>query len=319
MKKEKLIRILLVTAGFAAFFSGCKSSNDAELIAEENRYFDLYMNSHYPGLEPLESGLYYIEERAGTGMSPDSGDYVLINYVAKTIPEGTVFDTYVESIAEENGIHYSGVLYGPLKYAHGSEIAGLREGLSMMKEGGVSTFIFKSDLGFGADGFGSVSAYTSLQYDMELVEVIRAGNVEQHEDSIIAAILDTISVPYETIHDEDTGADMYYIEWVTGEDDYIDSLGFVSCYYTGRLPDGRVFDSNVGDSSPYEVNLGDQGIIAGWNLGLPHFRYGGSGTLIIPYQLAYGIYGMTDTNSGKTGIPPYQTLIFDITVDPAVK
>ncbi len=312
MKVERLFRILILTSGMVLTLFGCSKTDYTQLLANEDRYFELYMNVNYPDLQPLESGLYFINELDGNGISPDSGDYVLLNYVAKTLPDETVYDTYVESIAEANDLYTDGVLYGPLKYQHGNEIAGLKEGVSYLTEGGVATLIFKSDLGYGTEGYGSVDACTSLMYDIELVKVIK--DVVAYEDSVIASILDTLSVPYIAIPYNDT-ATMYYIEWEEGTGDQVDTTDAVNVYYTGYLPDGRVFDSNVGDDDPFEVDLTENSVIVGWQIALPYFKFGGKATLIIPYNLAYGVDGATESTTGKVSIPPYQTLMFDITME----
>jgi FKBP-type peptidyl-prolyl cis-trans isomerase len=48
-----------------------------------------------------------------------------------------------------------------------------------------------------------------------------------------------------------------------------------------------------------------QNVILGWTEGIPYFKEGGSGKLLIPSALAYG-------PNGTTGIPPNSVLIFEI-------
>jgi len=69
--------------------------------------------------------------------------------------------------------------------------------------------------------------------------------------------------------------------------------------YSGKLTDNVVFQTN--DS--FETTLG--GVIRGWGIGLPEIAIGGSCTLIIPSDAAYG-------ENGRTNIPGNSTLIFDI-------
>ncbi|MCK7473916.1 MAG: FKBP-type peptidyl-prolyl cis-trans isomerase [Rhodopseudomonas palustris] len=45
-------------------------------------------------------------------------------------------------------------------------------------------------------------------------------------------------------------------------------------------------------------------VIAGWTEGLQLMREGGKAELVIPQDLAYG--------PGRPGIPPYQTLVFQV-------
>ncbi|BDS11931.1 FKBP-type peptidyl-prolyl cis-trans isomerase [Aureispira anguillae] len=76
----------------------------------------------------------------------------------------------------------------------------------------------------------------------------------------------------------------------------------VTIHYTGRLLDGTVFDSSEG-KAPYTNTL--TGVIKGWQYGVPHFKAGGKGKLLIPSHLAYGASG-----SGLIG--PNTPIMFDI-------
>lgn len=92
-----------------------------------------------------------------------------------------------------------------------------------------------------------------------------------------------------------------------------DSGKFVSVMYTGRLIDGKVFDSNTDTSfhhagQPYTFQIGVGGAIEGMDDGLRLLHQGGKCTLYIPSSLAYGKQG------GGTVIPPNANLIFDVEV-----
>lgn len=74
----------------------------------------------------------------------------------------------------------------------------------------------------------------------------------------------------------------------------------VKVNYTGKMVDGTVFDSGT-----YYNYL--SGTVEGWQEILPKMRGGAHFIVYIPADLAYG----TD---GSSAIPPYSTLIFDITL-----
>lgn len=74
--------------------------------------------------------------------------------------------------------------------------------------------------------------------------------------------------------------------------------------YVGWLPDGTVFDGNVG-REPYNVRLGGTEVIRGWNEGIEGMRRGGLRRLVVPPSLAYG-------SSRRGDIPPGSTLVFYI-------
>ncbi len=80
----------------------------------------------------------------------------------------------------------------------------------------------------------------------------------------------------------------------------------VSVHYEGFLEDGTKFDSSVDRGRPFEIELGKNRVIKGWEEGLPGMRVGGRRRLTIPAALGYGARGA----GGK--IPPNSTLIFEI-------
>ena len=81
---------------------------------------------------------------------------------------------------------------------------------------------------------------------------------------------------------------------------------FVTMHYTGRLEDGTVFDSSVERNQPFEFQVGVGQVIQGWDQGVPGMKVGGTRTLTIPSDLAYGEQGVPGT------IPGGATLIFDV-------
>jgi FKBP-type peptidyl-prolyl cis-trans isomerase len=77
----------------------------------------------------------------------------------------------------------------------------------------------------------------------------------------------------------------------------------ISVWYTGKLTDGKVFDSNVG-KEPLTMPL--TSLIQGWQEGLLTMKVGGKRRLIVPPDIGYGASGSPPT------IPPNATLVFDI-------
>jgi len=88
-----------------------------------------------------------------------------------------------------------------------------------------------------------------------------------------------------------------------GDGDYPKPTETVTVNYTGKLINGSVFDSSIARGKPAEFRL-DQ-VIPGWSEGIQKINKGGKIKLYIPPQLAYG-------DSGRPGIPPGSTLIFEV-------
>lgn len=84
--------------------------------------------------------------------------------------------------------------------------------------------------------------------------------------------------------------------------------------YTGYLTDGTAFTSNVGmdpDTIPLTIQ---SGLIAGWTLGIPGMKPGGTRKLVIGSSYAYGSRGRSKGSGGLADIPGNATLVFDITL-----
>ncbi|KAJ2758026.1 FK506-binding protein 2B, partial [Coemansia nantahalensis] len=86
----------------------------------------------------------------------------------------------------------------------------------------------------------------------------------------------------------------------------------VSVFYTGRLADGTVFDSNTQAKgrkppSPLVFKVGTGRVIRGWDEALLTMVRGEKARLVIRPEWAYGQRGL---DAG--GIPPNATLHFDV-------
>ncbi|CAN5344519.1 FKBP-type peptidyl-prolyl cis-trans isomerase [soil metagenome] len=81
----------------------------------------------------------------------------------------------------------------------------------------------------------------------------------------------------------------------------------VTVDYTGKLTNGKQFDSSIG-KAPFVFIVGGGEVIKGWDQGLVGMKTGGKRTLTIPSALGYGAAGAGDD------IPPNSTLVFTIEV-----
>lgn len=71
--------------------------------------------------------------------------------------------------------------------------------------------------------------------------------------------------------------------------------------YTGKLTNGTIFDQQIVNAQTFPLN----GVILGWQYGLPLISKGGIIKLIIPSTYGYGC-------TGKGPIPGYSILYFEI-------
>jgi FKBP-type peptidyl-prolyl cis-trans isomerase FkpA len=98
-----------------------------------------------------------------------------------------------------------------------------------------------------------------------------------------------------------TGDGLYYVITTQGTGVQPSSSSSVTVSYKGYFTNGNVFDQ----STSFSTSLSN--VIKGWTEGIPYFKKGSSGKLLIPSALGYG-----DQESGS--IPANSVLIFDISL-----
>ena len=101
---------------------------------------------------------------------------------------------------------------------------------------------------------------------------------------------------------ERTSSGLYIQDVTVGEGPLTRRTSRVWIEYVGWLPDGTVFDGNLG-GEPYAFRLGGNEVIRGWNEGIVGMRRGGVRRLVVRPALAYG-------SSRRGDIPPGSTLVF---------
>lgn len=79
---------------------------------------------------------------------------------------------------------------------------------------------------------------------------------------------------------------IYYVEEIAGTGANPTINDAVTVHYEGFLLNGTKFDSSIDRGVPATFPL--QAVIEGWQLGIPLFKVGGTGKLLIPSALAYG-------------------------------
>ena len=103
-----------------------------------------------------------------------------------------------------------------------------------------------------------------------------------------------------------TASGLEYIEVEAGSGPQAEAGKTVSVHYTGKFPDGKVFDSSVPRGEPITFQLGAGRVIKGWDEGVATMKVGGKRTLRIPPELGYGARGAGGV------IPPNATLLFEV-------
>lgn len=81
------------------------------------------------------------------------------------------------------------------------------------------------------------------------------------------------------------------------------SQSIVSVHYSGKLIDGRIFDSTLNRGYPEAFRLNQ--VITGWQIALSYMCVGDKWEIIIPQEMGYG-------KKSIAGIPGYSVLIFEV-------
>lgn len=98
-----------------------------------------------------------------------------------------------------------------------------------------------------------------------------------------------------------TSTGLYYVINEPGEGTQPTATSNVTVAYKGYYSNGNIFDQ----STSAGVSFGLNQVIKGWTEGIPYFKTGGSGILLIPSHLGYGPFYYR-------GIPGGSVLIFDV-------
>lgn len=98
-----------------------------------------------------------------------------------------------------------------------------------------------------------------------------------------------------------TGSGLYYVIETQGNGTQPASNSSVRVNYKGYLTNGNVFDQSKAGGFSTKLTQ----VIKGWQEGIPYFKAGGKGILLIPSALGYG-------NQAQGKIPANSVLIFDI-------
>ena len=114
-------------------------------------------NAKKEGINVTASGLQYEVLTEGTGAQPKATDTVRCHYEGRLL-DGTVFDSsYKRNEPADFGLQ--------------QVIAGWTEGVQLMKEGSKFRFYIPQELGYGAHEAGTIPAYSTLIFEVELLGI----------------------------------------------------------------------------------------------------------------------------------------------------
>ena len=146
-----------------------RQKREADMAAKQEKLYGpnreagrkfLEENAKRDSVVTLPSGLQYQILVKGEGEVPQVTDQVKVNYEGRLI-DGTVFDASANHGDE------------PAEFTPGQVIKGWTEALTMMPVGSKWRLFIPSDLAYGDRDQGLIKPYSTLIFDVELVEIVK--------------------------------------------------------------------------------------------------------------------------------------------------
>jgi FKBP-type peptidyl-prolyl cis-trans isomerase len=138
-----------------------QEEENVRLQAVEEESLAAYLVSNNITAQPLESGLVVVELKKGSGKKPAEGNKVKVHYTGMFL-DGSKFDSSYDHPEKK-----------PLEFTIGGNqiIQGFEEGVLQMQKGGKAKLIIPSRLAYGSRPTGPIPAFSTLIFEIELIEV----------------------------------------------------------------------------------------------------------------------------------------------------
>ena len=284
-----LTSVMSCTPKYVKTMKELKLENPETQVDKDQNIILDYLIANEIEAQKTESGIWYVITAAGEGDKPDEKSKVKAHY------NGTLLDSTKFDSSYDRG--------QPLDFALGQVIKGWQEAIKMLGKGGKGTFYIPSGLAYGERGAGaSIPANTVLKFDIELVDfeqiLTAEERAEKDQETIKKHLADNNIVA------EKLESGIWYVTMQEGEGKNPSVKASVTAHYSGRLLDGKKFDSSYDRGQPFTTTLNQ--VIVGWKKAIPTLKKGGKATFYIPSALAYGEAG------AGADIPANSVLVFDI-------
>jgi FKBP-type peptidyl-prolyl cis-trans isomerase len=132
---------------------------DEQRLQKEKENIREYLQKNNLTGNPSPAGLYYIETRAGSGPAANMGNNLKVHYTGKFL-DGTKFDS---SYDRNEPFEF--------KLGAGQVIKGWEEGFWLRQAGSKAILIIPYDLGYGSSDMSTIPAYSTLVFEVELLEI----------------------------------------------------------------------------------------------------------------------------------------------------
>jgi FKBP-type peptidyl-prolyl cis-trans isomerase len=274
-------------------------------------------NGPYKGYEKTETGLLY--------------KFYLQNSDAKKPAIGDFAHMEISYFTDKDSLLFSSEKFGSkfvIRLEEPAYSGDIMEGIAMMATGDSASFLVSAD-SFYVHNVGGmlpkdITPGSKIRFEIKLQRVQTIEELEkekaenariqsERENQVLNNYLKENNI---TAIPRESG--LIIVERVKGNGKKPQNGQKVKVNYTGKLLDGKVFDTSIEADAkaagvynpqrpyqPFEFTLGAGQVIRGWDEGISQLSVGSKATLIIPSALGYGPQDMGI-------IPPNSTLVFEV-------
>ena len=268
---------------FAILFTGCLDANNDPGCIPVDQSAVLAEYENREGFVKSDSGLIYRVVEEGDVEIPDDIQFVFLTLKGELVTGDVIEETEELIFVDRFNV----------------PLLGIREGLSMMKEGATYELVIPPELAFGNNPPGG--------------SIIQCGAVVIYEITLDSFLRDPATYLEQNANLDDvvqTESGLQYRVIEEGEGETAAENNTVRVFYEGKLTNNYVFDS-TNPNSPAEFNISGS-IIRGFAEGLQLMNEGSKYQFFIPPGLAYGDNPPRDPRTGILVIPPNAILIFEV-------
>lgn len=328
----KKIYGILGAAALLSLAAGCAKDASISSNEQSKKYIEAWLQINHPEAVQAGPGIYILSDEPGTGKEYDGETYPMLSYTLSGM-DGTISSTTDEQVAKQIGIYEKGNYYGSKVMINTEKTmaVGVEAMLDGMKAGGTRTALIPSWL-LGNKRYKHDSEYikhnpsdvSTTIYKITLTDF--TDDITEWENNVLE---EYVKSKYPGLDSTYRG---YYFKQVGAPDDTVSFKKDTTVYinYIGRLLNGQVFDTTIGDTAkkygvfangrtyePALINWGEKfddlsmgtdksSMISGFKQTL--WRMRSHGKYVGIFNSNYGY-----SNSGSGGrIPPFCPLIFEV-------
>ncbi len=251
------------------------------------------------------SGLkYQMHQQDDKARKPKVGDVITVHLTLKNGKDSVMRDTHKEPQPLKLILQVP-----PFK-------GSFEEGLAMMGKGDSATFFVSADSLFSRAMQplpAGVTKGSDISFTVKLLNVQSEEEARKEEMGVREkqkgvdeiAIKQFLTQNNMVATAKRTPSGLYYVITQPGTGPTPQRGDMVKVHYTGKLTNGKEFDSSMKTGQPIDLPIGVGQVIPGWDEGILLLNKGAKAKLIIPSSLGYG-------SQAAGPIPANAVLVFDV-------